>query len=83
MSKARRKGFTDGASGSMDIEDYQEKGYKLLSTQYDVTMVDIERVVNEVFSEVPEERCFFFWTEQHKQQFDRAIKEYLKEQGYE
>lgn len=83
MSKVRRKGFTDGASSYMDEEDYQKEGYFKLANQYDVTTEDIDRIVNEVFNEVPEQRFFCYWTEQHYKEFDRAMKEYLKEQGYE
>lgn len=79
MSKARRKGFTDGTSSYMDEEDYQEEAYMNLSEKYNVNKDDVERIVKEVFEkEEPQQRFFIYWTREHAEMFDKAMKEYIK-----
>lgn len=80
MCKARRKGFTFNPEVPDEIQ-FQEKASEMLTEQYDVDVKTLHKVMKEVFEEKqPQQRFFFYWTEEHYKEFDRAMKDYIKNQ---
>ena len=78
MCKARRKGFTSISEVPTEIQ-FQAKASDMLTQQYDVDIQTLRKVMKEVFDEEqPQQNYFFYWTEEHYREFDRAMKDYIK-----
>lgn len=78
MCKARRKGFTFIPDVPNEIQ-FQSKVSDMLTKQYDVDIQTLRKMIKEVFDEEqPQQRLFFYWTEEHYKEFDRAMKDYIK-----